>query len=153
MRILCLAVLLGTAVNADVGNMSGNWALNVKRSTWGDKPSPVRVDLVIEHSEPSFKYSGSAQAPDERGASTFEFAGAIDEKEYPVKENGTAARKARFKRTADNAIEGVYIGGDGKPAESTRTTLSRDGKTLIRRVQIKLPDGRTSQWTEVYEKK
>jgi hypothetical protein len=153
MRILPLLVLACTTLSADVANMSGNWALNVKRSTWRDKPSPVRVDLVIQHNEPAFKYSGTAQAPDERDASTFEFSGAIDEKEYPVKENGNASRKARFKRTADNTVEGVYIGPDGKTAESTRTTLSRDGKTLVRRVQVKLPDGRVSTWTEVYEKK
>jgi hypothetical protein len=133
--------------------MSGTWALNVKRSNWGDKPSPVRVDIVIEHREPAFKYSGSSQAPDERDASTFEFNGAIDDKEYPVIENGKSTRKAKFKRTADNTVEAVYFGPDGKQAESTRTTLSRDGKTLVRQVRIKLPDGRISSWSEVYEKK
>jgi hypothetical protein len=133
--------------------MSGNWALNVKRSNWGDKPSPVRVDIVINHNEPAFKYSGSSQAPDERDASTFEFSGAIDDKEYPVTENGKTARKAKFKRTARNTVEAVYFGPDGKQAETTRTTLSRDGKTLVRQVRVKLPDGRVSRWTEVYEKK
>jgi hypothetical protein len=136
---------------ADVANMSGTWTLNVKRSEWGNKPSPTRVDLVIEHSEPAFKYSGTAQAPDERGPSSFQFSGAIDQKEYPVKEDNSS-RKARFKRTSDSTIEGVYIGPDGKTQETTKITLSRDGKTMVREVSIKLPDGRTSSWKEVYER-
>jgi hypothetical protein len=151
LRLVALIALGSTFLFAEVANMSGVWALNVKRSEWGNKPSPVRVDLVIEHNEPVFKYSGSSQAPDERGPVKFEFSGAIDDKEYPVKED-TAERKARFKRTADNTVEGVYIGPDGKPQETTRTTVLRDGKTMIRQVRIKLPDGRISSWTEVYEK-
>jgi hypothetical protein len=153
MRALTLVALACTCLYADVANMSGTWALNVKRSTWGDKPSPVRVDITIEHNEPAFKYSGSSQAPDERAASTFEFNGAVDDKEYPVSENGKATRKARFKRTADNAVEAVYFDPDGKQAETARMSLSRDGKTLVRQVRVKLPDGRLSTWSEVYEKK
>jgi hypothetical protein len=153
MRLLPLFAFAAVCLNAEVANMSGAWALNVKRSTWGDKPSPTRVDLTIQHNEPSFKYSGTAQPPDERAASTFEFSGAIDEKEYTVTENGKAARKVRYKRTGDNTIEGVFMGTDGTSAEMTRTTLARDGKTLVRNVRIKLPDGRVSTWTEVYEKK
>jgi hypothetical protein len=153
MKALPLLAIACTCLYADVANMSGTWALNVKRSNWGDKPSPVRVDIVVEHHEPALKYSGSSQAPDERDASTFEFNGAIDDKAYSVTENGKASRKAKFKRTGDNTVEAVYFGPDGKQAETTRTTLWGDGKTLIRQVRIKLPDGRLSTWTEVYEKK
>lgn len=151
LRALAVIVCTSGFLFADVANMSGKWTLNTKRSEWGNKPSPARVDLVIEHNEPAFKYSGSSQAPDERGPAAFEFSGAIDEKEYPVKEDG-GQRKARFKRTSDNTVEGVYIGPDGKTQETTRTIVQRDGKTLVRQVRIKLPDGRVSSWTEVYEK-
>ena len=153
MRAFALVVLTCLCLYADAANMSGTWALNVKRSTWGDKPSPVRVDITIEHNEPAIKYSGSSQAPDERDASTFEFSGAIDNKDYSVTENGKTTRKARFKRTADNTVEAVYFDPDGKEAENTRMTLSRDGKTLVRQVRVKLPDGRISTWSEVYERK
>jgi hypothetical protein len=136
---------------AEVANMSGTWVLNVKRSQWGNKPSPTRVDLVIEHNEPALKYSGTTQAPDERGATSFSFTGAIDQKEYVVKED-TGERRVRFRRTSDNTVEGVYIGPDGKTQETTKTTISRDARTLIRHVTVKLPDSRTSRWTEVYEK-
>jgi hypothetical protein len=135
----------------DVANMSGIWTLNVKRSDWGKKPPPTRVDLVIEHNEPSFRYSGTAQPPDERGPSKFEFTGAIDNKEYIVTED-TGKRKARFRRTSDNSVEGVYLDMDGKVQETTTTTVLRDGKTMVRQVRIKLPDGRMSTWSEVYEK-
>ena len=154
MRLLrSVALILGASaiVYADVANMSGNWALNVKRSDWGKRSAPSRVDLVIEHNEPSFKYRGTTQSTDERGPSTFEFNGAIDDKQYPVKED-KSERKARFKRTSDNAIEGVYFGPDGKPAERTTMRLLRDGKTLVMQVRLKLPDGTENSWTEVYEK-
>ncbi len=153
MRLLSLVALACSCLYAEVANMSGTWALNVKRSTWGDKPSPVRVDIKVEHNEPAFKYFGSSQAPDERDAATFEFSGAIDDKAYPVTENGKTARKARFKRSADNTVEAVYFGPHGKEAEKTRMTLARDGKTLVRQVRVKLPDGRVNTWREVYEKK
>src|SRR4029450_8737000 len=114
MKALPLLVLVCTCLYGNVANMSGTWALNVKRSTWGDKLSPVRGDIVVEHNEPALKYSVSSQAPDERDASTFEFNGAIDDKTYTVTENGKATRKAKFKRTADNTVEAVYFGPDGK---------------------------------------
>jgi hypothetical protein len=151
LRSATLIVCASTLLLADVVDMSGTWVLNVRRSEWGKKTSPTRVDLVIEHNEPSFKYKGTAQTPDESAPSTFEFSGAIDEKEYAVKEN-RGQRKARFKRTSNNAIEGVYFGPDGKTAEHTTMRLLRDGKTLIRQVRMKLPDGTDTTWTEVYEK-
>jgi hypothetical protein len=151
LRALALFLCTWALVYAEVANMSGIWALNVKRSDWGNKPAPTRVDLVIEHNEPSFKYSGTAQAPDERGPSKFEFSGAIENKEYSVKED-TGERKARFRRTSDSSVEGIYVGGDGKVQETTTTKILPDGKTLVRQVRIKLPDGRVSSWSEVYEK-
>jgi hypothetical protein len=152
LQALAVIVSSATFLWADAANMSGTWSLNVKRSTWGDKPSPTRVDLVIEHNEPAFKYSGTTQAPDERGPTKFEFAGAIDGKDYAVKEDGSTGRKARFRRISGNVIEGIYTGPDGKTAETTKLTLARDSKTLSRETRIKLPDGRESKWTEVYEK-
>jgi hypothetical protein len=151
LRSLTLLACTAAFVHAEVASMTGTWALNVKRSDWGKKPSPARVDLVIEHNEPAFKYRGTSQPPDERGPSTFEFTGKIDSKEYPVKE-GATERKARFKRLSDHVVEGVYLGPDGKTAEVTKTTVSRDGKTLEREVRIELPDGTTSRWKEIYEK-
>jgi hypothetical protein len=150
-RSATLIVCASTLLLADVANMSGTWALNVRRSAWGNTTSPTRVDLVIEHNEPSFKYKGTSQTPNESAPSTFEFSGAIDDKEYTVKEN-RGQRKVRFKRTSDNAIEGVYFGPDGKTAEHTTMRLLRDGKTLVRQVRMKLPDGTDASWTEVYEK-
>jgi hypothetical protein len=151
LRSLILLTCTAALLYAEVANMSGTWALNVKRSDWGKKPSPTRVDLVIEHNEPAFKYHGTSQAPDERGPSTFDFNGRIDEKDYPVKED-TGERKARFKRLSDTTVEGVYTGPGGKTQEVTKTIVSRDGKTLERQVRIKLADGTVSRWSEIYEK-
>ena len=36
--------------------------------------------------------------------------------------------------------------------EHAITTLSADGKTLTRRMHVKQKDGKTRDWTEVYDK-
>lgn len=46
----------------------------------------------------------------------------------------------------------VLVGSDdGRLVQTIRKTVSRDGKTLTRRLNLKLPDGEQN-WTEVYEK-
>lgn len=151
LRHILLTLSASVILLADAYNMSGTWALNVKRSTWGQKPAPVRVDLTIQHNEPSLKYSGSVQPAGEQTPSKFSFDGAIDGKEYTVKDD-TGSYKVRLTRKSDSVVEAVTIGHDGKTHETSTVTMQRDGKTMIRKLKAKLPDGRTSEWTEIYEK-
>lgn len=144
-----LAASVGSAQAADVANMSGKWRLNIEKSDWGKKPRPNSVEIDIEHHEPALKYSGKVTDA-QGGVSTFAFDGAVDGKTYSVKEdNGT--RNMVMKRVNGSTTSSEIKSADGKTIETTTTTLSRDGKTLTRRIVLKTPDG-TTRWTELYER-
>ena len=149
-RIVTVTVLASVSLFA-AADMSGTWKLNVKRSEWGDKPAPDHVFLTIEHRDPSLKYSGAVQRPGEAARSLFKFEGAIDGKEYPLKDD-EGNRHIRFTRKSDNTIESVMKSPNGNTEETAETTVLRDGKTMVRKIRAKMQGGRYSRWTEVYEK-
>jgi hypothetical protein len=142
--LICPAALM-----AEVANFSGGWQLNVKRSEWGQKPRPNKVVLNIEHSEPKYKYNGKVESTD--GAlSTFEFDGAIDGKEYALKDSG-ATHKCIVRRLSERAISAEVRYADGMTEEFATTRLEPDGKTLTRSIRLKSPQGNV-RWREVYER-
>jgi hypothetical protein len=146
-------VLFVTAVGICAGqnaNLSGSWQLNVEKSHWGSKPKPVSVSLVIEHKDPALKYHGTVNEGLEN-TRDFSFDGAIDGKSYPM----TAAAgpgQAVLKRVDANTIQSEFKSADGKRIETTRTSVSRDGKVLTRTIREKTPEG-TKTWSEVYDRK
>ena len=134
---------------ADAANMSGKWRLNIEESQWGEKHRPQSVLIEIHHDEPVLKYSGTVT--DASGLVTkFEFDGAIDGKEYKVQDAG-ALRSVTIKRISPLTTATTMKSSGGEITESTRTTISQDGKTLTRQIVLKTPEG-TTKWTEVYEK-
>ena len=135
---------------AEVANMSGTWALNVDRSRFGNNPHPSNVALTIQHNEPSFKYSGTVNHPDEGHMIDFNFDGAIDGKEYTVKED-RGDRKTTFRRVNDRVVESRSKWSDGEL--TSRITISSDGRTLERRMEFRDREGKKRDWTEIYEKK
>jgi hypothetical protein len=148
--VLSLLLALSLASAADVANMTGSWKLNVKKSKF-DKAAPTDVTLRIEHNEPAFKYSGSVTGSQEGHPDTFEFTGAIDEKIYPVKESANTGRTIKFKRKSNNTVESWSSDRDNVE-EYAETTVSNDGKTLIRTMNVKHKDGTRRTWTEFYDK-
>ena len=142
-----------TPAVAQAPDMSGTWKLNVEKSVWGKHPKPSEATVTIEHREPSFKYSGAvtmglgSESADRR---TFSYDGAIDGKEYPV--GGSAGRgTVILRRVGANTVASERKGPDGKVLETARTTLSGDGKRLVREVRAAGPDGEMS-WTEIYDR-
>jgi hypothetical protein len=145
--LLTCASLLSAA---DIANMTGVWKLNIKKSRYDKEAAPLNVQLKIEHADPALKYQGSVQRNQESSPDTFAFEGAIDEKIYPVKESAGRGRTIKFKRTSPRVIESWS--SDADMEEYAVTTLGADGKTLTRRMHVKHKDGRTREWTEVYDK-
>lgn len=145
--VVCLCLTLPLA--AEIANFSGQWLLNVKRSTWGTKPKPNKVVLTIEHNEPKYKYSGQVEAADET-ASEFAFEGAIDGREYNLKD-GTLTHKMHVRRISDDTISAEARYADGKTREVTITKLTDKGKTLVRSIRLRSPEG-TASWREIYER-
>ena len=130
--------------------MSGSWVLNLQRSRFGDNPHPAGVTLTVEHNELSLRYTGQVNQPAEGQINDFSFDGAIDGKQYPVKEDRTQ-RSIMFKRVNDRVVESLSKWSDGELRSVI--TMSRDGRTMERRMTFKDRAGKTVEWTEIYEKK
>lgn len=148
--VLSAALLLGALCAAQPANLSGNWQLNVNRSKWGTVNKPVSVVLTIEHQEPKLSYHGSVLYANE-DQRDFGFSGAIDGKPYAMSRsfgNGEIV----LLRVNDRTIESTFRSADGNYVESARTTVSRDGRTLERRLRLISPEG-TKKWTEIYERR
>lgn len=148
--VLSITAALGLAQTPD---MSGTWRLNVEKSVWGKHPKPSGATVTIEHREPSFKYSGDiatglgSESADHR---TFSFEGAVDGKEYPV--GGSAGEgMVMMKRVGDRTIVSERKGPDGKVLETSKTSISHDGKQLVREMKAAGPNGDVS-WTEIYDR-
>jgi hypothetical protein len=136
---------------AAAADLSGTWHLNTEKSKWGKRPAPQNVVITIDHKEPSYKYAGRVETPSGNDARDFAFTGTIDGKEYPVTDAyGPGMRSV--KRVNDRTIESFYKSNDGKATETARTTVSRDGKTMMRELTLKTPEG-TLNWTEVYDRR
>ena len=147
---VALFVSVFLALGADVANLSGVWKLNVEKSKFDKNAAPLNVQLKIEHNEPSLKYWGTVTGSQEAHPDEFEFQGAIDEKIYPVKTSVDSGRTIKFKRRSDNSVESWS--SDPHMEEYAVTTLSSDGKTLVRKMHVKHKDGKTREWTEYYDK-
>lgn len=147
-----LFILLAAAVAlpaVDPYDLSGSWMLDVKHSKWNRKARPNKVTLQIEHTEPKLKYSGTVvDAKDVE--STFSFDGAIDGKAYPLQDGG-GNQMVTFKRLSPTTITSTITSADGKTEETAVTTMSKDGKSIVRKMTLKGPEG-TQTWTEVYQK-
>lgn len=139
---------------AQVPDLSGTWRLNVARSTWDNHPKPASAVITIEHHEPELKYSGTVIFPTGvtggEHVRTYAFDGAVDGKDYPV--TGTLGQgKMQFHRVNPAVLTSRFVSSDGSLTQTARTTLSPDGRTLVRDIHSKGPNGDES-WTEVYDR-
>ncbi len=134
---------------AAVANMGGTWVLDQKRSRFGDV-RPGEVVLTIQHEDPKLKYTGTVNNPPEGAINDFSFDGAIDGKEYVVKQDN-GDRRVTFKRVNDKVVESVSHGPEGEIR--SRITISDDGNSMERRMTVKMPNGKTRNWVEIYAKK
>jgi hypothetical protein len=145
-----VAVLAPVTLAAAPANLSGHWVLNVKESSWGKKKAPENITVDIQHQDPKFKYTGELTPNLEGQRTTFTFDGAIDGKEYTLKED-EVQRKLKIERQNDYTLKTTATSMDGKSIETSTTSISRDGKRLTRRITLKAPDG-SATWTEIYDK-
>ena len=151
-RLMIISVVVAAFGLAADGpaNMSGTWKLNAGRSNLHNHPTPSSLQITIVHQDPKLKYTGRIYNPSGEGDSEFTFDGAIDGKEYPVKVD-TIDQRITFKRLSPYSVQSEMHTIDGSIRETATTTLSLDGKTLVRRITRTTPKGKET-WTESYDK-
>lgn len=148
---LAAAVLVAlTACRAKAPDLSGDWMLNIGKSKWGKVNKPTSVTLEIQHKEPALKYSGVVVDSNGDGRD-FSFEGAIDRREYPI-HGAFADGKIVFERKPGNVIVSTFHSNDALLSETSETSVSADGKTLTRHVNLKRPTSEL-KWTEYYDRR
>jgi hypothetical protein len=153
-RIVSALAFAIAVASAQVPDLSGTWQLNVAKSGWGKHPKPTGGTVVIEHHEPALKYTGTVAVNNGTettdGPRKFSFDGAIDGKEYPVM-GTTGPGTMTIRRESPTTVVSELKSSQGAVLETARTTISADGKRLIREMKAKGPAGEMS-WTEVYDR-
>lgn len=147
----CFGLVLAAGLClAQPANLSGTWHLNVDKSRWGKMNKPHSVVLTIEHNEPNLHYHGVVVYANEDDR-TFGFTGAFDRKPYPMSRS-YGDGEIVLTRIDSHSFDSVFRGADGVTVESSRTSISRDGRMLTRILRLTGSSG-TKNWTEIYEKR
>ncbi len=148
--LLIAATLLPVASPAQVADMSGTWILNKERSSWGASVRPFGVIMRIEHREPSLKYEGTITYADEE-TRAFAYDGAIDGLPRAA-ERAAGSGTMTHLRVGPREYRTEFRTTGGQYVQIVDTVISRDGKTLTRKLRIQTPEG-VRRWTEVYDRK
>lgn len=135
---------------AQTQNFSGNWHLNVEKSRWGATTKPVAVVVAIDHHGDEIQYHGSVTYANEE-TRAFGFGGAFDGKPYRMSRS-YGDGQITLRRIDISTFDSVFHSDDAQYTETARTTVSRDGKLLTRKLTLQSPEGKKS-WTEIYEKR
>jgi hypothetical protein len=148
--LLLLVLLTPSICRAQAADISGTWILNSEKSSWGSATRPFKVILFIEHREPALKYSGTIRYADDE-TRDFSFDGAIDGKPYLL-ERPAGKGTMSHQRLGPREIKTEFRTDDGSHVQTVNTTISRDGKTLTRGLEIRTAS-QVRRWKEVYDRK
>ena len=146
--VAALLLLLSPVAQASDNNV-GTWKLNLARSKYIPGPAPFESTLKIEPETNGLKFT--FHGTDAEGKPVdFEFSPRFDGKDYRV--TGLAeADSIVLKRINANTIETVTKKA-GRPVMTTRSVVSKDGKTRISTQKGTNAKGERVNNTIVYEK-
>ena len=146
--VATLLFVLGPVAQAPDKNV-GTWTLNLAKSKYIPGPAPFESTLKIEPETNGLKFT--FHGTDAEGKPVdFEFSPRFDGKDYRV--TGLAeADTIVLKRLNANTIETVTKKA-GKPVMTTRSVVSKDGKTRTSTQTGKNANGQNVKNTLVYDK-
>lgn len=147
--VLAAGLLAFRGAAAQVVDFSGTWTLDVHKSKWGTVKQPIMVLIEIQHVEPRISYTGSVTYTDEESRD-FGFRGALDGKPYPVTRSYGSGEMV-LHRIDGQSVTSEFKTGDGRYIETVVISVSRDRRTLTRKIRVKSPAGDAS-WTETYNR-
>ena len=146
--VATLLLVLGPVAQAADNNV-GTWKLNLSKSKYIPGPAPFDGTLKIEPETNGLKFT--IRGTDAEGKPVdFEFSPRFDGKDYRVT-GLPEADMVVLKRINANTIETVTKKG-GKPVMTTRSVVSKDGKTRTSTQTGKNANGQNVKNTLVYDK-
>jgi hypothetical protein len=123
---MAVSVLVFGSVAQAADNQAGTWRLNVAKSKYSPGPAPKEGTLTIESEADGLKFT--IHGTDAEGKAVhMEFSPKYDGKDYPAT-GMPGADTISMKKIDDNTIETVSKKG-GKPVITTKSVVSKDGKT------------------------
>jgi hypothetical protein len=123
---MAVSVLVFGSVAQAADNQAGTWRLNVAKSKYSPGPAPKEGTLTIESEADGLKFT--IHGTDAEGKAVhMEFSPKYDGKDYPAT-GMPGADTISMKKIDDNTIETVSKKG-GKPVMTTKSVVSKDGKT------------------------
>jgi len=145
-----VVVLAFGAVTIAADNNVGTWKLNLAKSKFSPGPAPKSQTLKIEAwGDDGVKYTADGMDPEGK-PTHWEFQGKYDGKMNPFKGNPDADMIA-YKRIDANTVEATTT-LNGKPAQTTKVVVSKDGKTRTLTQTGKNAKGQDVNNVVVYDK-
>jgi hypothetical protein len=146
---LALSVLMLSAVAQAADKQVGTWKLDVAKSKYSPGPAPKEGTLKIEAQADGLKIT--IDGIDAEGKTVhMEFSPKYDGKDYPTT-GMPGADSISLKKISDHTIEAVSK-KDGKPMITTRSVVSKDGKTRTTSQTGKNAKGQDVKNTLVYDR-
>ncbi len=137
---ILIAVLASISLAADKPNFSGEWKLNVSKSTMGPIPAPTSYTRKVTHAEPSITIEDTQTGSplgDQHDTRTY----TTDGKEISYQANGADVKSAAtwddnsLQIDSKASVQGMDL------LIKDKITMGGDGKTLSDTVHITTPQG------------
>ena len=119
------ALVLGSIANA-ADHQAGTWKVNVAKSKFSPGPPPKEATLTVEAIPNGYKIMIHGTSAEDKSVH-FEMSPQFDGKDYPMTGNPDADMIS-MKKIDDYTIETVSK-KSGKPAITSKSVVSKDGKT------------------------
>lgn len=146
---VAVLVLIAGSMAQAADNQVGTWKLNVAKSKYSPGPAPKEGTLTIEGLPNGLKFVVHGTSAEGK-AIHFEFSPKYDGKDYPMTGNPDTDT-INLKKIDDYTIETVGKKG-GKPVMTTRSVVSKDGRTRTTTQTGKNSKGQEVSNTLVYDK-
>jgi hypothetical protein len=147
---IALLFAAGTLVAADKPNFSGEWKLNLEKSSFGPMPAPASQIMKIEHDDPKFVSTSDQESADGQKMSvTMKY---TTDGSESVNDFRGAPAKVSAKWEGEALIVNTKLDFQGMEIKIVNTMkMASDGKTITAVAKIETPQG-DFESTSVMEK-
>lgn len=142
-----LIAFLPAVWSADKPDLSGQWDLNLSKSSFGKMPKPVGVSLTVTREGEGY-HSIQKTSTMDHGMTASEGDWYMDGQQHTI----PGGNMTTMSKWDGSTLISERKSTDGKYQETLKLTVSSDGKTAIERLTVRTPDG-TNNSTLVWDRK